>query len=122
MQRGDPKLALAGGLILLCSVLFPLTKTLLSLQYLHHGGARFRANPLVRFFVFKSAKWSMADVMVVVIFMAYLGLGGVMDHQLGQMQDMTSSFEVLTTSRSRLEPGSYFFLGFCLLVGCCWGS
>ena len=34
-----------------------------------------KKNKLIQFFAFKSGKWSMADVMVVAIFMAYIGGG-----------------------------------------------
>lgn len=115
LTKGDAKLALVGGLILLFSVLFPLTKILLTTGWLVRPSVRERDNPLVRFFVFKSGKWSMADVMVVAIFMAYLGFAGVMDSQLKQLDRGKGHLEVLTTSSSELQAGFYFFTAFCLL-------
>jgi hypothetical protein len=115
LTKGDAKLALVGGLILLFSVLFPLTKILLTTGWLVRPRVRARNNPLVRFFVFKSGKWSMADVMVVAIFMAYLGFAGVMDSQLKQLDRSKGHLEVLTTSSSDLQIGFYFFTAFCLL-------
>ena len=42
-----------------------------------------KLNKIVRFLVFKSGKWSMADVMVVAIFMSYIGFTGIISSQLG---------------------------------------
>ena len=45
---------------------------------------------MVRFFVLKSGKWSMADVMVVAIFMAYIGFNGIITSQFGQFSSARS--------------------------------
>ena len=37
---------------------------------------------VVNFFAFHSGKWSMADVTVVAIFMAYIGFNGILDDQM----------------------------------------
>ena len=63
--------------------------------------------------LFRSAKWAMADVMVVAIFLSYLGFNGVLRDQM-QRLDGTSA-EILTTANSTLLPGFMAFLGFAVL-------
>ena len=50
--------------------------------FYNYRGAR--ENPVIRFFVLKLGKWSMADVMVVAIFMAYVGFNGMIASQLAK--------------------------------------
>lgn len=111
----DRKLAAVGGLVLLFSVLFPVTKMVLTAFWLGVARMRERGHALVTFFVFRSGKWSMADVMVVAIFMAYLGFAGVMDSQLRQLERLHGELQVVTTSSSELQIGFYLFTAFCLL-------
>ncbi|MBK8500112.1 MAG: hypothetical protein IPL52_15140 [Flavobacteriales bacterium] len=59
----------------------------------------------------------MADVMVVAIFMAFIGFNGVVNSQLGDLEDYATSIHVLTTNNSSLEVGFYLFTGYCLLLG-----
>lgn len=112
---GDPKLTTVGLLILLFSILFPLGKILLTASWLCHAPMRRRDHPLVHFLVFRSAKWSMADVMVISIFMAYLGFDGVLDNQLNQLARQQGNLQVITTSSSELQLGFYYFTAFCVL-------
>jgi hypothetical protein len=88
------------------------TKITLSAVYLSRE--RSRGNPVVDFFVFRSGKWSMADVMVISIFMAYLGFNGIVSSQLAQLERLNSA-NMVTTNASALQPGFYLFTAFCLL-------
>jgi fumarate reductase subunit D len=62
---------IVGVLVLVFSVLFPLMKQVASLIFVF--SKRMRTNRVIGFMVFKTGKWSMADVMVVAIFMSYIG-------------------------------------------------
>lgn len=110
-----------GLLIMTFSVLFPMAKLASSVLWLY-GKARLRGNPVVRFFALKSGKWSMADVMVVAIFMAYIGFDGIIASQLSGFADATEQVDVLTTNGTSLELGFFMFLGFCLtsLLSAAW--
>ena len=110
-----------GLLIMTFSVLFPMAKLASSVLWLY-GKARLRGNPVVRFFGLKSCKWSMADVMVVAIFMAYIGFDGIIASQLSGFADATEQVDVLTTNGTSLELGFFMFLGFCLtsLLSAAW--
>ena len=57
-------------------------------------------NRTLSFFVEKSGKWSMADVFVVAVFLAYLAFSNI---QSG------------IQTESNTLPGLYFFLSYCLL-------
>lgn len=106
-------LLLVGFLVFLFSVLFPVSKLISSLLFIH--SQQFKDNKFIRFMVFKTGKWSMADVMVIAIFMSYIGFSGIITEQLKQIEVITLNMEVLTTNKSSLMTGFYFFTGFALL-------
>ena len=111
--KGDLQTALVGFLILLFSIIFPVAKLLASaiaiprIQLVKH-------NPVVKFLVLKSGKWSMADVMVLAIFMAFIGFRGILRSQLGKLEEV-EQMDILTTHEfTALQPGFMLFLTFCL--------
>ena len=87
-----------GVSILMFSVLFPVSKVLLSLVRI------FRSRPLEskwsKFWLLKSGKWSMADVFVVAVFLSYLAF---------------NSMQIGVQTESKALPGLYFFLAYCIL-------
>jgi len=88
---------LVGSAILLFSVLFPIGKILSTYLLVLRPDTK---NRVLSFFVEKSGKWSMADVFVVAVFLAYLAFSNI---QAG-----------ISTQSSTL-PGLFFFLIYCLL-------
>jgi RecA/RadA recombinase len=102
-----------GGLILVFSVLFPMTK-LISTEIYLFGREKWKKNSVINFFAFKSSKWSMADVMVVAIFMAYIGFKGILDTQLAGLNMQTNSLTSITTNNTSLQPGFLLFIAFVL--------
>lgn len=86
-----------GICITLFSVLFPLAKILATLGIVLRPERM--AQKKLHYFVKKLGKWSMADVFVVAVFLAYLAFSNM---QMG-----------ISTS-SRVMVGLYFFLGYCL--------
>jgi hypothetical protein len=111
METGKPDMLLVGFLIALFSVVFPLIKVVASYLYFHDVRG-LRADALVRFFALSSGKWSMADVMVVAMLMAFIGFRGLVSDQLGSLASLQGSVQVLTTDGTRLEAGFYLFLAF----------
>ena len=81
----DIQMKLVGILLITFSIVFPLLKIISSLGY-YFNFRKLRENAVIRFFVLKSGKWSMADVMVVAIFMAYIGFNGIITSQLGHLR------------------------------------
>jgi uncharacterized paraquat-inducible protein A len=112
-SQGDLGLVLIGSLIFLFSVLFPLSKIVTSLLLLFRPNlSRFT---MVNFLVYKTGKWSMADVMVVAVFMAYVGFSGILSDQLKQLGGISDNLEIVTTNQSSLQIGFYSFFSFVLL-------
>jgi len=104
-----------GVLLITFSIFFPLLKIASSLGYYynyHHA----RENPVIKFFVLKSGKWSMADVMVVAIFMTYIGFNGIITNELAQLSSSAPELQILTTNGTSLQPGYYLFLTYTLLA------
>lgn len=80
------------------SILFPLIKLLSTCLLIFGDG--FRQNSFVQFFVKYAGKWSMADVFVVSVFLAFLAF---------------TNMQVGISTESNVLMGLYFFLGYCLL-------
>lgn len=102
-----------GILILVFSIIFPVAK-LISTQIYLAGSERIRKNKTLDFFAFKSGKWSMADVYVIAIFMAYIGFQGILDNQLTNLNMETESLVSISTNKTSLQPGFIIFIGFVL--------
>ena len=111
----DMQMKLVGVLLITFSIIFPLLKIASTLGfYLDYRHAR--KNPVIKFFVLYSGKWSMADVMVVAIFMAYIGFDGIIATQLGHLNSVSEEMVLLTTNGTSLQPGFYLFLTYTLLA------
>lgn len=98
-----------GLLVLLFSILFPLLKILLSILSLNSN--KFSQNKYFNYIIFKSAKWSMADVMLVSIFMAYIGLSNLISSQISYLNRYLN---VINSDSTVLEVGFLFFTFFCV--------
>ena len=104
---------LVGILILVFSIIFPVAKLLATQIYLA-GNDKTRKNRILKFFAFKSGKWSMADVYVIAIFMAYIGFQGILDNQLALVNRDTDSLVSISTNKTSLQPGFIIFIAFVL--------
>ncbi len=113
METGGYGMILVGFLISMFSIAFPAAKIVSSFLF-HYDIKGLRQSWLVRFFALKSGKWSMADVMVVSIFMAFVGFSGLVSSQLSSIADAGKAVEVLTTNGTSLQIGFYLFLAFCI--------
>ncbi|WP_316848122.1 paraquat-inducible protein A [Pedobacter psychrodurus] len=104
---------LVGVLILVFSILFPVVK--LSSTGVHLlGNQRLAENKIIKYFAFQSGKWSMADVIVIAILMAYIGLNGLLEGQLQALNIKNDSLTILTTNNTALQPGYIIFISFVL--------
>jgi hypothetical protein len=118
-ETGKPGMVTVGLMVLAFSVIFPVAKLAASALYCYRIRG-LQENAFVKFFALKSGKWSMADVLVVALFMAYIGFDGVISAQLDQLREAAAGMDVLTTNNTTLEAGFFLFLGFCvagLLLG-----
>ena len=105
-------LKIVGVMILLFSIVFPFVKLVLSTLYLY--SKRIQASKWVQNIIFYLGKWSMADVFVVALFMAYIGFYGIITSQLSSIANNEGGFAVETINNSRLSPGALFFTTYCV--------
>lgn len=104
---------LVGVLILIFSILFPVVKlTSTGIHLL--GNKKLAENRIIKYFAFQSGKWSMADVIVIAILMAYIGLNGLLEGQLQALNIKNDSLTILTTNNTALQPGYIIFISFVL--------
>lgn len=111
----DLQMKLVGVLLVSFSVVFPVIKMISTLFY-YFDYCSGRKNKIVNFFVIQSGKWSMADVMVVAIFMAFIGFNGIINSQLGQIRNYTDDLDIITTNGTKLLAGYYLFLAYVILA------
>jgi hypothetical protein len=107
-ESGQADMLLVAVLLTLFSVIFPALKLMATYAYYYdvrYGDRGARGTGTVRFFALRSGKWSMADVMVVAIFMAYIGFDALVANQLGSLRGASQAVAVLTTNGTSLEPG-----------------
>lgn len=111
----DLQMKVVGILMVLFSVVFPATKLTTSvLYYYNHWKAR--ENKFIQFFVLKSGKWSMTDVMIIAIFMAYIGFNGLIASQFEKLHSADKEIVLLTTNGTSLQSGFYLFLTYTILA------
>jgi hypothetical protein len=74
-----------------------------------------RNSRVVRILAFELSKWSMADVMVLAIFMSFIAFNGVIEGGMGGIRSQPAVQQlVLPTDSSTILPGYYLFIGFCV--------
>jgi hypothetical protein len=114
IQTRRPEMMLVGVLVILFSVVFPALKMLALGAWLLRP-ALLRTNRLVKLLAFELSKWSMADVMVLAIFMSFVAFNGVIGSAWDGMRDVPNVQQVLIpTNASKILPGYYLFIGFCV--------
>lgn len=106
ISQGKGESTFVGILILLFSVLFPVTKLACAIFYLFRHKTE---NKFIIYMSFKSGKWSMADVMVIAIFMAYVGFRGILDDQLADITVHNETVNMISTNGTHLQPGFVIF-------------
>lgn len=115
VKHEDFMMKFVGILMITFSVIIPLFKMTSSMVY-YYNFLNARENPLIKFFVFRSGKWSMADVMAVAISMSYIGFNGIIKSQLSYMNWAAQKQDILTLNGSSLQPGFYLFMSYTLLA------
>jgi hypothetical protein len=107
-------MTLVGVLVILFSVVFPALK-MLALGACVFRPALLRTNRVVKLLAFELSKWSMADVMVLAIFMSFVAFNGVIGSGLSGLHEVPNVQQVLIpTNASKILPGYYLFIGFCV--------
>jgi hypothetical protein len=114
MEMHRPEMSLVAVLVLLFSVVFPALKMLALVASLLRPSL-LHSSRVVRLLAFGLSKWSMADVMVLAIFMSFVAFNGVIESGLaGVRAEPAIQQLVIPTNSSTILPGYYLFVGFCL--------
>jgi hypothetical protein len=114
LEMHRPAMSIVAVLVILFSVVFPALK-LLALSASLVWPSLLRNSRIVRLFAFELSKWSMADVMVLAIFMSYIAFNGVIESGLGGIRAEPAVQQlVIPTDSSTILPGYYLFIGFCI--------
>ena len=114
IHMGRPEMTVVGVLVILFSVVFP------TLKMLALGASLFRpellrTNRFVKLLAFDLSKWSMADVMVLAIFMSFVAFNGVIGSAWDGLRAVPNVQQVLIpTDASKILPGYYLFIAFCV--------
>ncbi len=114
---GQPKpdAVLVGILILLFVIVLPVLR-MMGKGILIWGREKYAENKLVRFLALDLGKWDMADVMVVGIAMTYIGLNGILQSQLSDLNIKEELLSTVTQNNSSLQPGYYIFIAYVAYV------
>jgi hypothetical protein len=112
VTMGRPDMWIVGVLVLMFSVVFPILKVG-TLSVCLMKPALLRTSRLARFFALESSKWSMADVMALAIFMAFVAFNGLIANTMSGLEQ-TGAQIVIPTDSSKILPGYLLFIGFCL--------
>jgi Paraquat-inducible protein A len=114
IEMHRPAMSLVAVLVLLFSVVFPALK-MLALSASLFRPSLLRNSRMVRLLAFELSKWSMADVMVLAIFMSFVAFNGVITSGMAGMREAPAIQQlVIPTNSSTILPGYYLFIGFCL--------
>jgi len=114
LEMHRPAMSLVAILVILFSVVFPALKMLALCASLFRPSL-LRSSRIVRLLVFQLSKWSMADVMVLAIFMSFIAFNGVIEGGMGGIRSQPAVQQlVLPTDSSTILPGYYLFIGFCI--------
>jgi uncharacterized paraquat-inducible protein A len=113
IQTGKIDAMIVGVLILIFSILFPVTK-LLSTGIYMLDKRRWAKNKVIHYFAFDSGKWSMADVLVIAILMTFIGFNGIVNNTLSDLNMNNGTITSITTNNTSMQPGYIIFIGFVL--------
>jgi len=114
LEMHRPAMTLVAVLVILFSVVFPTLK-MLALSASLIRPSLLRNSRIVRLLAFELSKWSMADVMVLAIFMSFIAFNGVIESGMGGIREAPQVQQlVIPTNSSTILPGYYLFIGFCL--------
>ena len=112
LTMGQPEMVVVAVLVLMFSVVFPALKVV-TVGLCLGDPSLLRKYRVARFFALESSKWSMADVMALAIFMAFVAFNGLIGSAMSGLKGPGAEL-VIPTDSSKILPGFYLFVGFCL--------
>jgi hypothetical protein len=115
VRQSKPDAVLVGILILIFIIVLPVLRMIAKGIHIL-SPKNIAENKVVRYLAFDSAKWDMADVMVVGILMTYIGLNGILKSQLSNLNIHNSVLTTVTANNTSLQPGYFIFVGYVLFA------
>jgi hypothetical protein len=115
LRQSKPDAIVVGSLIFLFVIILPIVRMIAKGVHLL-SPKKIAENKAVNYFAFQSAKWDMADVMVVGILMTYIGLNGILKSQLSNLNIHNSFLTTITENNTTLQPGYFIFVGYVLFA------
>jgi len=115
---GQPGPIAMGALMIVFCALLPIAK--FSAMVLQAIRPHRSASRTVTWLLERSSKWSMADVFVIAILMAFIGFDGLTSHQLSRIGLLAPGSE--TENATRLGAGLYAFIAHGVLAIACGRS
>jgi hypothetical protein len=104
-----------GVLMLLFIIILPIVR--ITAKGIHILGNKAVAeNKAVLYLAFDSAKWDMADVMVVGTLMTYIGLNGILKSELTEIEFHNSYLNSTPANFTSLQPGYFIFVGYVIFT------
>ena len=111
INQTKPDAIVVGALILLFVVVLPVLRMVAKSIHIL-APKKLSENRVVTYLAFESAKWDMADVMIVGILMTYIGLNGILKSQLSNLNIHNSFLTTITENNTSLQPGYFIFAGY----------
>lgn len=116
LAQPKPDSVLVGVLLLLFVIILPVLRMIGKGIHIW-GRDKFAENKVVRYMAFDLGKWDMADVMVVGIAMTYIGLNGILQSQLSNLNIKEELLTTVTQNNTSLQPGYFIFVGYVVYAG-----
>ncbi|MFC3559221.1 paraquat-inducible protein A [Pedobacter jamesrossensis] len=111
LEQKKPDAIVVGALILLFVVVLPILRLIAKGIHVLTTD-KYAENKVVKYLTFELGKWDMSDVMVVGIFMTFMGLNGILDSQLSGLNMKTDVLQTVAVNNSSLQPGFIIFVGY----------
>lgn len=111
IKQPKPDAVVVGVLILLFVIVLPVLRIIAKGIHIL-SNKPLAENKVIKYLTFESAKWDMADVMVVGILMTYIGLNGILQSQLSNLNIQNSFLSTTTVNNTSLQPGFFIFVGY----------
>jgi hypothetical protein len=111
VNQPKPDTIIVGSLMLLFIIILPAVRIIAKGIHIL-GNKALAENKAVLYLAFESAKWDMADVMVVGTLMTYIGLNGILRSELSEIEFHTSSLNTTTANYTSLQPGYFVFVSY----------
>lgn len=115
VQQPKPDAVMVGVLMLLFIIILPIVRIIAKGIHIL-GNKAVAENKAVLYLAFESAKWDMADVMVVGTLMTYIGLNGILKSELTEIEFHNSYLNTAPANFTSLQPGYFIFVGYVIFT------